>query len=314
MKKIKAKLYTISLIVTVTVLLTILLVQIADAEPTRTISGFDANREIFIADDGINNIIILQSDTGISKHYDSKVRHYNSGGFSMKSPESGILVFGHPINDDQYKLLVLTSDKVYRFIGISGIIEELNEEPIPSEEGEIESGIIEPTSSIGADITKYDIPIISRDDGQNTEILAFVTTEPFREAFLNEDFEFTGYLKDVKTAKKISDAEVTIEISRDEYVIRTQYYSTTSSGYVDAEFRALEYPEFYPRLCYNITMTMISGNNTYVWKEDFVMDYPTNARVWEPDMEWLQDKDWDYLPRDFRNDPRESLPADGWCN
>jgi len=308
-KEIKAKLSTTSLIITAVILLTMSIVQIVEAEPTRTINGYDANREIFIANDGINNIIILQSDTGVSEHFDSKVKTYNSGGFSMKNHKSGIIVFGHPISNSQYKLLVLTSDKVYRFIGVSGIIEELNEEPISSEE-EIESDIIEPSSSVGADITKYDIPTPSR-GGEQSFLMTFKPLTFLDSMNLNDEFELKGYVYNVRTAERI-DADLTLEISRDNYILKSVKKSIPSFGTVDIEIDDMIYPLFYPTFCYEVKLTMEYGNYTSVWTDDFVMYYPRGTAIWEPDLNWIDR--WDYLPQSFRDEPRQSIIEDDRCN
>jgi len=309
-KKIKAKLYTTSLIATATVLFIISMIQIAEAEPTRTISGYDTNREIFIADDGINNIIILQSDTGVSTHYDSKVKTYNSGGFSMKNPESGILVFGHLINDGQYKLLVLTSDKVYRFIGISGIIEELDEEPIPSEEKKIESGIVEPKSSVGTDITKWDVPNTLSRDREQSFLMTFHALTVLDRMYLNDKFELHGYVYNVGTTERL-DADLTLEISRDNYILKTLKQTTETFGIVDIEIDDMIYPLYYPNFCYDVKLTMEYGNYTTVWTDDFMM---VHGGAWNPNTDWVIDVRWNYLPQSFRDEPRVSINADERCN
>jgi hypothetical protein len=295
------------------------IVQVAEAEPTRTISGYDANREIFIADNGISNIIILQSDTGVSKHFDAKVKTYNSGGFSMKNHKSGIIVFGHPISDNQYKLLVLTSNNVYRFIGISGIIEELNEEPITSEEEivepitseeEIESGIIEPSSSVGADITKYDVPDTLSRDGELSFLMTFKPLTFLDSIYLNDKFELKGYVYDVRDASRI-DADLTLEISRDDYILNSVKQSTGTFGTVDIEIDDMIYPLYYPNFCYDVKLTMEYGNYTSVWTDDFVI---RDADAWNPNMNWVIDARWNYLPQSFRDEPRQSIIEDERCN
>jgi len=121
-----------------------------------SIYGVFDEGSIFIADNGTNNVIILYDNVGNStKHYDSTVKEYNSGSFVMRNIQSGILVFAHPIQYDQYKLVIVTTDKVYRLIGVLQIISEL--EPVESVE-------VQPTSSVGADITKWDIPTEGKSD------------------------------------------------------------------------------------------------------------------------------------------------------
>jgi len=292
-------------------------VDTAQAEPTRTISGYDETREIFIADDDTNNIIILQSDTGISKHFDSVVRHYNSGGFSMRNLESGILVFAHPISDEQYKLLVLTSDTVYRFIGISYILPELSEEPIEIEESIDESiaeTIIsgtEPISSVGADITKWDVPdSLSRDSDQSF-LMALKSSQSFNSLYLNDKFEFDGYVYSVRNNTALVGADVTLEISRDDLILRSVNLKSELGGTIHVEIDDMIYPLFYPNFCYDVKVTTEYEGYTHVWTDDFVM---VHSGAWNPNMDWVIDARWNYLPQSFRDEPRQSIFADERCN
>lgn len=312
-KKIKAKLQTTSLIAFATVLLIVSTVQIAEAEPTRTISGFDANREIFIANDGINNIIILQSDTGISKHFDSEVKTYNSGGFSMKNLKSGILVFAHPISDDKYKLVVLTTDTVYRFIGVSGIIAELNEEPIPVKEVESVNATkrIEPKNSVGADITKYDIPNTLSRDGESSFLMALKPSQSYQTLQLGDKFEFDGYVYSVRNSTSIVGADISFEISRDNYILKSIETKSGQAGTIHVEIDDMIYPMFYPNFCYDVKITVNHGEYTIVWTDDFVM---THSGAWNPNMDWVAESRWNYLPQSFIDEPRVSIPTDERCN
>lgn len=186
------------------------LIQVAEAEPIRTISGFGEDGAIVIRDNGSNKITLYDGDTGKkSEHFDSRVKTYNSGGFSMKNHESGIIVFGHPINDDgQYKLLVLTSDKVYRFIGVSGIIEELNEEP---------------SSSVGRDISRWDIPTTGRSDYKyvkpveqhNPDTLDLLFSVPQSVQWLyNLNFDLTAIDTQIKSEndRRLSNVPISVQI------------------------------------------------------------------------------------------------------
>jgi len=305
-KKIKAKLSTTSLIAFCTVLLIISTVHSAEADPTTNAiyGGFDEG-SIFIADNGINNIIILYDNMGnSSKHYDSIVKKYSSDGFTMRNPESGILVFAHSIEYDQYRLVIVTTDKVYRLIGVSQILSELE----PSE-----SGVIEPTSSVGADITYYDVPDELSRDPELSFLMTFKPLTFLDSMNLNDEFELMGYVYNVRDASRI-DADLTLEISRDDYILKSLKTSTETFGTVNIEIDDMIYPLYYPNFCYEVKLTMEYGNYTAVWTEDFVMNHATGTIVWEPNMDWVIDARWNYLPQSFRDEPRQSIIEDERCN
>jgi len=304
-KKIKAKLSTTSLIATAVVLLTMSMVQIAEAEPTNAIYGAFDKGSIYIADNRTNNIIILYDDIGgSSKHYDSTVKEYSSGGFKMKNLESGILVFARPIEYDQYKLVVITTDKVYRLIGVFQEVSELDQI----------TEIIEPVSSVGADIAKYDVSnSTSRDDGTDAFLMTFKPLTFLDRMNLNDKFELMGYVYDVRTAERL-DADLTLEISRDDYILKTVKQTTETFGTVNIEIDDMIYPLYYPTFCYDVKLTMEYGNYTTVWTDDFVMNHVVGTIVWEPNMGWVIDARWNYLPQSFRDEPRQSIIEDERCN
>ena len=134
-------------------------VQYAEAQEwTLMIEGQNEDHGIFIAIEGNSNIIMWDTLDGYSEHFDSRLKTYKSGGFSLKNPESGIAVWGHPIEDaTQYKLVILTSEGVERMVAsVIGFtpIEETEKETTTREE---------PESSVGADISKWDIPTVGRE-------------------------------------------------------------------------------------------------------------------------------------------------------
>lgn len=80
------------------------------------ITAENAENSILVAFDGDLSYILYEIPQGISEHFDGKLKVYNSGGFSLKSLQTGIAVWGHPVGDE-YKLVVLTSEGVERFVG-----------------------------------------------------------------------------------------------------------------------------------------------------------------------------------------------------
>lgn len=100
-------------------MLSLLLIPVYAQENSEmlTISGVNDKHGIFLAKVGDFSKIVYRTEQGISEHYESKIKEYNSGSFSMKNPESGIALWVHPINDTQFKIGVLTSMGYDRFIG-----------------------------------------------------------------------------------------------------------------------------------------------------------------------------------------------------
>lgn len=121
-----------------------------------TIEGATNTHGIFISMEGTENIIMWDTLDGYSEHFDGKLKTYNSGGFSLKNPESGIAVWGHPVTSELWRLVILTSDGVVRMPGNTVIINDIT--TVNS------TTTIESQSSIGADISRYDIPTTGRSD------------------------------------------------------------------------------------------------------------------------------------------------------
>lgn len=309
-KQIKAKLQTTSLVAITVLLLIVSTVNTADAEPTQIIQGSIDGTFISIMHDGITNIIILEKDGVTSEHYDGVMKTYNSGGFVIKNIESGIVLFAHSIGNEQYRLVVITNDIVYRLIGVSEIISESDAIVAPSSSSLYD----EPVSSVGADITKYDIPIINRDDGKDTFLMAFKSTQTLNTIKLNDVFDFSGTVLSVRNNTGLSNVDITLEISRDNYILKSVNTKSGVGGSVRVELDELTYPIFYPEFCYDITVIMKTGNYTHIWTDDFVMEYAVGTVTWEPNMDWTSESRWNYLPQVFNDEPRVSITADENCN
>ena len=277
------------------------------------ITGHDEINSIMIAIDDAENIVILQSNEGISEHYESQIKMYNSGGFSLRNIESGILVFAHPINEKQYKIVVLTSNQVFRFTGITEILsdvvaksKQLESDTEPTEQKEL-------NNAVGSDIAKYDIPIISRDDDRKDFSLA-IKADRISSIRLGDSYDLSGYVYNVKNQEKLDDAQIHVEISRDDYVLRDTKYTTDVGGSFRILLEDISYPLFYPEFCYDVKITTTYQNHTNVWTDDFLILYPLGINVWEPDMSWLDLTRWNYLPSEFRVEPRTSIYEDSKCN
>ena len=307
-KKIKAKLQTTSLIAIAALLVVIPLVSSVDAaEPYTIQGGFDGN-SIVILIDGIDNAITLNYEGVTSYHYDGKLKTYNSGGFIIKNLDSGIVVFGHPIGNEQYRLVLLTDGNIHRLIGVSSEFTQIDTNP----------SYEEPVSSVGSDITKYDIPT---ETGRAADLvdpmILTITGQVIPEMFrLGDDFEWTGKVYNARegTSAVMTDIPVTLEMSRDNFVIRSYTQDTSSGGQVRFLIDEIDYPEFYPEFCYEMKIiTTYNGTETVV-KDDFVMQYTFGTKIWEPNTSWMGLNEWNHLPTDYKKEPRPRVSADEKCN
>jgi len=281
-------------------------VQYADAVEI-LLEGESKNHGIFIAIQGNDNIMMWDTVDGYSEYFDSKQKIYKSGGFSLKNPESGIAVWGHPINDVQYKLVILTNEGIVRMVG--NVITN-NDIDTKQDDTSTHPIRIEPKSSVGADITKYDVPTITRDD-KKTSMLLTLKTNPITSFLHGDRYDMNGKILDVRTGKILEGAEITVQISRDGYVIRELDDISSKAGTVRLQFNNMSYPEFYPSFCYQVKAEIKYGNVTSTWKDDFNI---SNVRAGTLDFSWLEQAQWGYLPNSFREIPPVFLTADKKCN
>jgi len=314
-KKIKAKIPTTSLVaIAIAVLLLIISTVItADAvEPTQIIQGSIDGTSVSIMHDGITNIIILEKDGFTSEHYDGVIKTYNSGGFVIKNIESGIVLFAHPIGNEQYRLVVITNDMVYRLIGVSEIISESDAIVAPSS-----SLYDEPISSVGADIANWDIPTDGRDSDEATSLILTITGQTIPDMFrLGDDFEWNGYVYNARqgSSAKMVNIPVTLEISRDTVVLRSYTQDTNSAGQVRFLIDEIDYPEFYPEYCYDMKIMANYNGTNFIVEDDFVMQYTLGTKIWEPNTSWMGLNQWNHLPTDYKQEPRPRVNSDANCN
>lgn len=277
-------------------------VQYAEAQEI-TLEGENKDHGIFIAIQGNSNIMMWDTIDGYSEHFDSKLKTYKSGGFSLKNPESGIAVWAHPINDAQYKLVILTSEEVERMTG--SLIEEIEHiEPTGNQS-------IEPKSSVGADITKYDIPTVSRDDGK-TDFKITVKTDRIHTEYLDKEFVFNASILNTRNGEPLEGAKVTAEIVRDDFLLMKASVVTEKGGKVNIDFGYLTYPLLYPGFCYDLNVTTEYGNHTSTWTDDLEIGYL--GTYWHPNTSWIGQEAYSYYPEEYKTEPRIELRSDTTCN
>lgn len=149
----------ITIIPLILVVMIFCVMPLVDAE-LLTIKGSNDYSGILIGIDDNQNIIKwLTKDGHFEKQNSSKVKLYNSGGFTFKNVEMGIKVWGHPTSDTtQYKLTILYGNEFQKMTA--------------STIDNSEFANIKSKSSVGADISKYDIPTEGR-----KEITSYVKPE-----------------------------------------------------------------------------------------------------------------------------------------
>lgn len=314
-KKIKAKLQTTSLVAIAAILLLVIIpstVNTADAEPTQIIQGSIDGISVSIMHDGITNIIILEKDGITSEHWDGVIKTYKSGGFVIKNIESGIVLFAHSIGNEQYRLVVITNGNIHRLIGVSEIISESDAIVAPS------SLYDEPVSSVGADITKWDVPTdTGRDSDKATSLLLTITGQTIPNMFrLGDDFEWNGYVYNARqgNSARMVDIPVTLEISRDDFVLRSYTQDSNSGGQIRFLIDEIDYPEFYPEFCYDMKIMASYNGTNFIVEDDFVMQYTLGTKIWEPNTSWMGLNQWNHLPTDYKQEPRPRVNSDANCN
>ena len=253
---------------------------------------------------------------GLFKDPNSVVKLYKSGGFSLKNYDLGIAIFAHPVSKtEMVKFTVIdwgdersNKTKVSRFlVGIEPLTDEITSVPTPS----ATPTRIEPKSSIGSDITKYDIPTISRDDGKSEFYLVFKPRTTFDSFTLGDKFELDAVVINGVNNTRVAGADISLEITRDGYIYKKISGKTSSGGTIHMEIGEMIYPLFYPNFCYDVIVTVEYGNYTHVWDDDFTVRAVGN---WNPDMSWLDLDRWNYLPDHFRDEDRTEVYADSHCN
>jgi len=287
-------------------------VQYADAVEI-LLEGESKNHGIFIAIQGNDNIMMWDTLDGYSEHFDSKQKIYKSGGFSIKNVKDGIAVWGHPLSDTQYKLVILTSEGVSRIV--SDVISMDTVETV-TKSGDITERI-DPKSSVGADITKWDIPTAGRiSDTLDPMILTLKPQLIPSEFRLGDEFEWTGKVINARQGNTavLENVKVTFEISRDDFILRSFSDETNNAGVVYFKIQEIDYPEFYPEYCYDVKVTASYENKTAIYEEDFVMQYTMGTKIWEPNTSWMGLNQWNHLPTSYHQEPRPIVNGDDHCN
>lgn len=209
-----------------------------------------------------SNWVALLTEAGTMDFFDSKVKHFKSGGFVIKNPEAGILIFGHP-QGDQYKLFILTGDRsTYRIVAD---VATMNTPTItPQEPTETRA----PKSSVGADITKWNdkIPTTTSRNVDREPSLTVTFDDPTL-IFVNTEYSPQIQVKN-ELHKGVSSA-INVIVERDGIILENINGETSSVGLYNPVI-TVSHPKYYQEFCYEVTVTATNGNLTSTTTHDFL--------------------------------------------
>jgi len=284
-------------------------IQFVQATPANTITGIFNGEKIYIAENGTNNIIIFYDDKGEieSQYNDLSIKKYVSGGFRMNDEKNDIRIIVTPNIGNVYNIIIKINDGTQKLFGASQIVPYID----PSV-----NIIKKPTSSIGTDIVSYNIPndTTREIDAESLFIMALDITKEYNIFFLDDRLEIDANVYSVRNGTGIEGVDVTLEISRDDYIIKSITETTGNNGNFNIRIDDMVYPLFYPKLCYDMKITMQYGNYTTTWKDDFLMYNPNGVDNWIPDLSLLGISIYADLPSSFKTEPRTVILADDNCN
>ena len=257
-------------ILTIMALVTVLFmgVQYAEAEET-IINAENADKSILIAFDGDLSYILYETPQGISQHYDGKLKVYNSGGFSLKSYETGIAVWGH-FNGASYDLFVLTTDGVDRFTGYIQIEEIETVDEIEAIKDESEDILAKYWENRAMDYT--------RPSDVESQFVLDINYMEHDSIFVGDEYTPTIKINDRGDHTGVPKVEVIIEISRNNNLLQKLTGITDTFGTWNPAYKIL-YPPFIPSFCYQVEITANYLNYTATETDDFLVT--TIAKYWK---------------------------------
>ena len=152
-----------------------------------------------------------------------------------------------------------------------------------------------------------------RDAGRPTETI-IVDIPQLRNIQLDNILDIRGLVKDawdIRNEKEI-DYDINLEISRRNFVLFSQSQTLPMGSQFHFEIFDVIFPIYYHKLCYDVKYTVNYDNKTEIRTDDFlILDFENYTSY---DFSVFDTVRYDYLPADFRLDPRPSYFADEKCN
>jgi len=228
-----------------------------------------------------------------------------SGNFYIRDSQQKILVFG-TFMDDNLRINVYYHDKETGKKQLLSFLEKFDKAVVSTQ-----TEIIEPKSSIGADIPVIDYSEAEKIKNHDAVTVKF-TSQVKSQYNLGDEFWLSGSARDVsKYRGNLENATVSYTITHvnDDFVLREGSAITPGSGYVKFKIGSMNYPEFYPNWCYNLSVVIEWNGSLNTQIEQFkVIPYGSSIQ----NLDWSEK--WNYLPSDYRIEPRIITHSDEKCN
>ena len=153
---------------------------------------------------------------------------------------------------------------------------------------------------------------VTRGAEDKTRFLLSFQHDEIHNLVMGDSFELHDRVKNLVNNSYLENATVQIEISRDDYIIKSGTFESDKSGMVSVVINNLIYPEFYPNLCYEVKLTTKYENHTNIVNESFILSGDGREPYLRYDKTWSTST-WDYLPNEFRELPRPAITKDKNC-
>lgn len=245
--------------------------------------GSNAETSILVAFDRDLGYIEYSSTQGTSKYTDFTLKEFRHGGFFLKSPEINpeIVIFGHPQVNDKYLLVVVTTNGFEKFtvshlvIDIPKVAEKDVEPEIP-QESDADRILREYQESVSASTRAADQEL-------SFELGAVISRNSIVKSL--DNYTTRVHVYDESQHANVQDAQITLEVSRDDKLMWVKNGNTDRTGYFRTGFE-LPFPEFYPTFCYEVKITIEKDGQTIYRYDDFSVY--TDAEKFKPDAEHIR--------------------------
>ena len=243
-----------------------------------TIEGSNEEYHIFLAIESDLHYLQWNTPEGYSEHFDLKIRSFNSGGFRIS--DSSILVFGHPVNSG-YDLVIKTTEGIQRIHTDMTVQEKI-------------STTVEPKNSVGADISRHDVPSdLTRPelDVKGLDMMYLKMNKLYSKQIgdtldINLDLKVPG-----QSYGGIEGADIHMKVVREGFTIYETSGTTDKHGKWNIA-PVIEWPIFWPIFCYDVIITAEKDGYTTDIDDDFViLDQSSSKGLYlEESYDWLLDK------------------------
>ena len=234
------------------------------------VAGEKGEKSILVAFEGDLNIIKYDNGLHTVEAFDAKFKQYNSG-FVIKSKY--VHVIGVDLGNNSYRLNVYSHNGIDTFTVY----------PLQGER-------IEPKSSVGADLSRYDIP----DTTTRPEIVAGELDNMYIQMNEVHNLKKIGEVLDINVTLKVpgqsyggvENADIQLKIVREGYTIYEDSGVSNKNGKWSTS-TVLEWPYYYPAYCYDVQITAEKEGVIKTESDDFLIFGENHGVYLDEDYEWL---------------------------